>query len=184
MNIDNMLIFYCSPTLAGLKMASLLCLPQQENMPEFRNLIDNYNQKYNKQHLHFRILHACSQRILLYIYRPDRVASYVHRQDIFSFLMQYGYSSGSVGTMLDYLSKRFSIHGCFPHEAGIFLGYPLEDVRGFITHKGNNAKLCGEWKVYGDPLAATRIFHAYHCCRQEYISRFRSGTTLKSLIVA
>ena len=33
---------------------------------------------------------------------------------------------------------------------GIFLGYPVDDVAGFINHCGNNCKACGQWKVYGD----------------------------------
>ena len=38
----------------------------------------------------------------------------------------------------------------FPHEIGIFLGYPLADVAGFIRNKGRNCKCIGTWKVYGD----------------------------------
>lgn len=34
----------------------------------------------------------------------------------------------------------------FPHEIGIFLGYPLDDVIGFIEHKPYY--LVGDWKVY------------------------------------
>ena len=81
-------------------------------------------------------------------------------------------------------AARFAEGGCFPHESGIFLGYPLEDVCGFIANKGNHAKLCGEWKVYGDAHAAARTFHRYTCCRQDYLDRFAVGTTLDSLIVA
>lgn len=184
MTIDSILVEHCSPTLASLKMASLLCLPHHNNPQEHVELIDNYNRIYNGEKLFFRILYSCSQRTLLYIYRPDMVASYVRRKDVAEFLAQYGYPTGSVEDMLNHLSARFALGGCFPHESGIFLGYPLEDVRGFITHKGNNAKLCGEWKVYDDVTAAARMFHAYHCCRQDYINKFRLGTELKSLIVA
>ena len=34
----------------------------------------------------------------------------------------------------------------FPHEIGVFLGYPLDDVIGFIEHKPYY--LVGDWKVY------------------------------------
>lgn len=185
MNIDAILINHCSPTLAGLKMGALLCLPRQESLAECKNIIDNYNHKYNSKGLHFRILYCCPQRTLLYIYRPAMVEAYVKQPRIQNFLKRFGYAKkSSLNTMLTYLSYRFRSGGCFPHESGIFLGYPLEDVYGFIINKGNHAKLCGEWKVYGDAAKASHLFQQYACCRQDYINRFVVGTTLESLIVA
>ena len=185
MNLDTILINHCSPTLAGLKMGTLLCLPRLETWAEYVNIIDSYNHMYNCKGLHFRIVYCCPRRTLLYVYRPAMVESYVRSRRIASFLRQFGYDGGDTLTaMLDRLSHRFSEGGCFPHESGIFLGYPLEDVCGFIAHKGNNAKICGEWKVYGDAVSAARIFRQFDRCRNDYIRRFSVGTTLESLIVA
>ena len=86
--------------------------------------------------------------------------------------------------MLNKLKDRFSETGCFPHESGIFLGYPVEDVYGCIRNSGNHAKLCGEWKVYGDAQKAAEIFETYTRCRQDYINRFSVGIKLEELIVA
>lgn len=36
----------------------------------------------------------------------------------------------------------------FPHEMGILLGYPVEDVEGFIINNGKNELYTGYWKVY------------------------------------
>lgn len=33
-------------------------------------------------------------------------------------------------------------------QPGGVLGYPLEDVKGFIDNKGKNCESCGVWKVY------------------------------------
>jgi hypothetical protein len=55
----------------------------------------------------------------------------------------------------------------FPHEVGIFLGYPPEDVRGFVEQGGQNYKLCGYWKVYGDVEKAKKRFSQYTRCREE-----------------
>ena len=148
MDLDYVLINYCSPTLAGLKQASLLCLPRLGNGCTYDKIIEKYNHKYNPKGLYFRILYACPQRTLLYVYRPARVWTYVQQRDISSFLQQFGYQDcQDVSALLDRLAARFAEGGCFPHESGIFLGYPLEDVCGFIANKGNHAKLCGEWKV-------------------------------------
>ena len=37
--------------------------------------------------------------------------------------------------------------GEFPHEVGLFLSYPPEDVKGFIDHRANNFKCAGLWTV-------------------------------------
>lgn len=46
----------------------------------------------------------------------------------------------------------------FPHEVGLFLGYPLDDVTGFIEQKGKNYKCCGIWKVYGNEKQTQMLF--------------------------
>ena len=37
----------------------------------------------------------------------------------------------------------------FPHEVGLFLGYPPEDVRGFMECRAKGFRCVGCWKVYG-----------------------------------
>ena len=185
MSIDEALIYCASPTLAGLKMGSLICFPHNNSLQSYEELINSYNQKFNKKGLHFRILYRCPQRTLLYVYRPAMVEAYVRKQNISFFLQTYGYECENTLTdMLNHLSNRIATGGCFPHESGIFLGYPLEDVCGFITNKGNHAKLCGEWKVYGDALKASELFRKFSCCRKAYINRFVVGSSIDSLIVA
>ena len=34
----------------------------------------------------------------------------------------------------------------FPHEISVFLGYPLKDVKCFISRRGSGYHMCGEWK--------------------------------------
>ena len=122
MNLDYVLITHCSPTLAGLKQASLLCLPRLGNGCTYDKIIEKYNHKYNPKGLYFRILYACPQHTLLYVYRPARVWAYAQRRDIASFLQQFGYQDcQDVSALLDHLAARFAEGGCFPHESGIFL---------------------------------------------------------------
>ena len=66
----------------------------------------------------------------------------------------------------------------FPHEIGIFLGYPAEDVRGFVENGGCNYKLCGCWKVYGSVESARRKFAAYDRCREYLCGRLEQGEDL------
>lgn len=45
------------------------------------------------------------------------------------------------------LIRRVRHEEDFPHEIGLFLGYPSEDVSGFIKHGAKNSKCVGTWKV-------------------------------------
>ena len=72
----------------------------------------------------------------------------------------------------------------FPHEIGLFLSYPPEDVRGFIQSPVCGFKCVGCWKVYGDAAAARRTFGQYRRCTERFCARFAQGTTLDRLAVA
>ena len=72
----------------------------------------------------------------------------------------------------------------FPHEIGVFLGYPLEDVVGFIRHRGKCFTCCGCWKSYGDPAAARQHFDQLAKCTAVYLRLFHSGTPILKLAVA
>ena len=74
--------------------------------------------------------------------------------------------------------------GEFPHEVGLFLSYPPEDVAGFIANNARRCKCAGLWKVYGDEKRARRMFHAFKACTADYCRHLRSGRSLEELVVA
>ena len=74
--------------------------------------------------------------------------------------------------------------GEFPHEVGLFLSYPPEDVKGFIDHRANNFKCTGPWKVYGDEEKARSLFAKYKKCTEIYCALWQSGSKLEQLAVA
>ena len=74
-----------------------------------------------------------------------------------TFLKAYGYHDRmSIMEMLEHLRYRMEASINFPHEIGVFLGYPLKDVKYFISRRGNGYHMCGEWKVYHDVVDAKR----------------------------
>ena len=90
------------------------------------------------------------------------------------------------GTLLELrqLASRLCLQAEFPHEIGVFLGYPLDDVKGFIRHKGRNYTYCGCWKCYGDPQAARRRFEGFRRCTETFRRRYAAGTPIIQLVVA
>ena len=73
-------------------------------------------------------------------------------------LTYYGYDSTEPEKAIEKLKMRLNETTEFPHEIGLFLGYPVGDVVGFIKNKGKNFKCCGCWKVYCDQCEAERRF--------------------------
>ena len=99
-------------------------------------------------------------------------------------LRQYGYTVDDAEQCVAQLCTRLQGSGSFPHEIGLFLGYPAEDVRGFIENKAQNFKLVGTWKVYGDVDAARRTFARYQKCTESYCRAYSAGLGLEQLAVA
>ena len=82
------------------------------------------------------------------------------------------------------LIKRLEDNGEFPHEIGLFLGYPPEDVEGFIKNGAAGAKCVGTWKVYGDVETAQRRFAQYKKCTRLYRAAFKKNQSFDRLIVS
>ena len=89
------------------------------------------------------------------------------------------------GLRLTPLRRRLAENEEFPHEIGLFLGYPPEDVCGFIENKAACAQCVGCWKVYGDVESAKRKFAQYEKCTRVYNDLFDQGKrSLQQLTVA
>lgn len=69
----------------------------------------------------------------------------------------------------------------YPHEIGLFLGYPVRDVQDFIKYEGKNYLVCGYWKVYHDVDKALATFDYYQRIRNYAIRGILSGKQLKDI---
>ena len=72
----------------------------------------------------------------------------------------------------------------FPHEMGVFLGYPLGDVIGFIKNAGQNCKCVGCWKVYCNECEAIKAFARFKKCTSVYVRLWNQGRSVRQLTVA
>lgn len=92
-----------------------------------------------------------------------------------AFLAHCGYTGTAPAACLDVLRRKLAISSDFPHEIGLFLGYPLGDVIGFIENHGQNCLCCGVWKVYTNPEAAAGAFRKFSKCTRVYRRLFFGG---------
>ena len=102
-----------------------------------------------------------------------------------AMLEQLGYPmEENLRAKLNRLQARFAEGGGFPHEIGLFLGYPPEDVLAFVATGGAGCKLCGYWKVYHNVEAARACFARYDACRDRLCRAIAQGTTISQLLCA
>ncbi|MCI8611769.1 MAG: DUF3793 family protein [Clostridiales bacterium] len=163
----DMILKHASSTLAGQKAGSLFRIP--------RSLWDR---KALASLLHTTQLvcvpvQVSNQSILVYLYNSQLVKNILSEVDSRSYLMQFGYSEHP-DRALQVLLEKLGKARIFPHEIGLFLGYPLQDVRGYIENKGQNSLYTGYWKVYHDVKAAKQQFAQYDLCR-DFCKRWRQA---------
>lgn len=180
--LDSFLAFHCAPTLANIKAANLMNLSKQE-IPHLHAEIARFNRSPLAKNVRIRILCECRKKALLLVYRPAKLQSELHQPAHRALLSQFGYPSGaSLEELLTELAKRIQQGTEFPHEIGLFLGYPIEDVVGFIRCKGENFKFSGYWKVYGDEQKAKRLFASFTDCRNRFCEQISRGKTIFQIL--
>ena len=174
---EDLVIRHCSPTLAGIKTGNLFSCdcPCRK---ELTKALSGLNRKLVPRGIRILPLRVCGGRALIYVYRPHALESDLADQRVRELLLQYGYTPENLNACVLHLIYRLRTAKEFPHEIGIFLGYPLEDVDGFITHQGENCKLCGCWKVYGNVEQARRTFASYEKCRVFLCAKLSKGCNI------
>ena len=179
---EAVLVRQCALTLSGMKPGSLFSF-SHPSMAELRIQVDQWNHRLCPLGLAARILleRPGVGTALIYVFRPRQLERMLPLHNIRRFLEQYGYHWGDTNLLLDQLSLRMQTQTQFPHEIGVFLGYPLRDVIGFIEHRGENFTCCGLWKSYGDPQAMEKCFTYCRACIDRCVLRYQQGTPIEAL---
>ena len=164
---EEFIIRHCAPTLAGLKAGNLLSCPDT-GLDETRCAIAHWNHKLGQKGVRFALLGRRNGRVLILAYRLSRLERALREPGVRSFLSGLGYPYEHIPDMIAHLGARVSAGGSFPHEIGVFLGYPLADVKAFIEQKGENCACCGCWKAYADQNTAKEAFEKYKKCAEVY----------------
>ena len=132
--LETALVKHCAPTLARLKpgnMFVLAGLDGREAAREMRAL----NRLLAPKGVALTVLRRCGGKTLFYLYRPDELAAILGAEAARAFLRHCGYGEFGSEAALRVLRRRLRAGEGFPHEVGVFLGYPLKDVLGFIRRR-------------------------------------------------
>lgn len=180
--LEELLIKFCSPTLAGLKTGSLVSCPycsREDTIREIRLL----NQILMPKGLCALPMRYNNGRVLIYLFRPTQLKMDLSNSEAARVLSAVGYQNTKPEHCLSEMIRRLNGDGGFPHEIGLFLGYPPEDVQGFIENRARDFKCVGCWKVYGDEREAKKRFAQYKKCADVYRRCWESGRCITQLTV-
>ena len=176
---EELIVRHCAPTLANLKTGSLFVCPITDR-PSFFSSLRSLNELLVPKGLRALPLRIREYSALVYLYRPSRLKKDLEDPAAIKILQDHGYSC--YGKCLPKLIERVRTSEEFPHEIGLFLGYPPEDVQGFLDHRP--CKYSGCWKVYGDENKAKKTFDLYKKCERVYCQQLAQGIDIKRLTVA
>ena len=184
-SFESLMVEQCAPTLAGIKPASLFRCGRQ-TAGDVRQTVERWDHALGRLGMRMRVLKECPHTgdCMIYVYRPGWVERLLSGEDNLRFLARCGYQPGNTEAFLEQLSGRLCLERNYPHEIGLFLGYPLSDVIGFIENKGWNYTCCGCWKAYGDPEEAQAYFDLCHRCTSRYRELYAGGISVLRLVVA
>lgn len=182
-DFETFLVEQCAPVLAGIKPGSMFPYKpvEGERLPE---LLRRWNETLAPKGVQVTSIKRC-RRIggyLIYVYRPRQIAEILAVPAVAAFLADCGYEPGmTLPQTLRVLTRRLCQNPDFPHEVGVFLGYPLRDILGFIENQGRDSLCTGCWKVYHEPQKALRTFQDYRACTAAYRSLYRGGSSVAEL---
>ena len=181
---EAVLVRQCAPTLAGMKPGSIFCF-NHSPLEVSRQKVCQWNKQLAPFGLTVQILleRPSSGSVIVFVYRHDRLEQMLSDDAYQSFLAEAGYERTNLDGLLEQLAYRLRTQPEFPHEIGVFLGYPLRDVIGFIENHGRNFTCCGFWKSYGDPAEMQVCFACYRRCIQTYVAMFEQGIPIERLAV-
>ncbi|MFV0362913.1 MAG: DUF3793 family protein [Suipraeoptans sp.] len=176
-SVSSKIVLQCAPFLKGLKVSAIINVNQGE-CKVLRSIISDTDISFYK-------LSSSEDKCLLFLYRRKEFTAYLESSEVREFIQPYGYELKSFGTILfrlrervsDFKQKRMG----FPHEIGIFLDYPIEDVKGYIEDKGKNSLLTGYWQVYHNPEKAKATFNKYNQARKKAVQEYLNGKALKEI---
>lgn len=178
---EETVIRCCAPTLAAIKTGSLFSCAF-ESKEDMTLSLRSVNRCLIHKGVRALPLRWKDGKALIYLYRPSMLEGDLRDPLASELLRSCGYPMGGAMEQILFLIGRLRENDAFPHEIGLFLGYPAVDVRGFIRHEP--CKCTGLWKVFeSDEEEAKRMFARCRRCTEGYLRRKQEGWDLSRLTI-
>lgn len=180
MRLSLLLAIHCAPVLAGIKAANMVTVTQKE-YAGIQDILQGTD-------ISCLFLETGNNMGISYLYREKELAGYLYLKEMAVFLGKLGYPSNDLDGMLRHLEDRIYAYCSgeivFPHEIGVFLEYPLMDVKGFLENKGKDFIYSGYWKVYDNVQETARKFMQYDTVRLQMVMAVAAGRNMQDIVEA
>ncbi|MEZ4485842.1 MAG: DUF3793 family protein [Syntrophotaleaceae bacterium] len=168
--LASFLALEAAEVLAGIKPANLVQL-RNRRQPCGRNLHELWRFHSDDLLAHSPLkaltLRQKESGDLMLFYSPEILQSHLQHPQTAEFLKLRGYPTPeNLQKTLAELQERFEVQDEMPHEIGLFLGYPLKDVAGFMGCSDMPCTACRMWRIYGDPEPSLALSDCYADCRR------------------
>jgi hypothetical protein len=176
-SVELRLIIQNAAVLKGKRISGMLFLNDKE--------LARISMKLHNTNISLIILCTCKKRHLVMVYRAKELEEHLRSKEVSDYLREFGYRRDDFISNLIRLHQRmngfYNKMKEFPHEVGVFLGYPICDIKGFLKNKGERYLHSGYWKIYGNLEETRKKFLSYDEAREIAIDEFLSGRELESI---
>ena len=178
MSFDETIIHGGAPALCGIKPACLFSM-NGKNYEVGESRLHEWQPFFSKDKKFFVPLKKSDGRFLFFVYDKKLLEKLCKLPRNADYLVSKGYPvQKGFSCVLAELLHRLAVNKDFPHEVGLFLGYPLEDVVGFEEQGAAGFKYSGIWKVYGDKESAIRRMNLYKSCTETCMQLLGKGLSV------
>ena len=177
-NIETQLALQCAPLITGLKVSNLLII-SKGNEEVVKRILNRTGISY------YRLIQTRTKTTFL-LFRRNELEEFLSDENVRNVLMKAGYKSLQIDKILRTFSLRYEayIQGdkSFPHEMGLLLGYPVEDVVSFVENNGKNFLYSGYWKVYENQKDKVKLFDKFKVAEETLIHLLSNGLSMSDII--
>lgn len=177
-DIEMQIAFQCAPLIAGLKLSNLLMI-QNEDLDKVKSIL-------KRTGISYFVVAVTDEKTALLLFDRRQLDSYLRIERVWQVFQSMGYQEHALGKILYAFRLRYEgyLNGKqeFPHEMGLLLGYPVEDVEGFILNEGENSLYTGYWKVYENLSEKMDLFSQFEKARDNLLGLLSNGLGIVEII--
>lgn len=167
-----------APLLAGEKISNLIIVNSR-----YANAVI---EMFRNTEISFFMISHTEEKVIFLLYKKAELVSCLKQNKVRQFFTNVGYETIELDEILITVSKKYENYlmgkASFPHELGLLLGYPVEDVYGFINNNGKNFLYTGYWKVYYDLSDKLKIFERFRQAEIAVMHMISNGNSIPDII--
>ncbi|WP_194190060.1 DUF3793 family protein [Clostridium chrysemydis] len=174
------MLFMLAPVVAGYKPSSTITLVKKSS--DYFEWNKSKEELLEELNLNYIVLRECSEAKIILVFNEAKLRERLKNKENKNFLEGLNYDlSLDIFEILLKLKERYNLYHC-PHELGIFLGIPVEDVKDFMECTEKKCLACGYWKVYNNYDEAIKTFNDYNLVKDRVVRLVNNDNDFTNIV--